>query len=302
MEAIVLPDYHKKQRTIKHSVSCIGVALHSGVNVSMTLRPAQANTGIVFRRTDVKQDIIARYDNVSNTQLCTVISNEEGVSVSTIEHVMAAMWGCGIDNCIIEIDSCEVPIMDGSSEPFVFLLECAGIEEHEVPRKVIEVLKTIEVAENGSKATIYPSELFEVSLEIDFGDKVISKQESHFSTNSTSFKNDVCRARTFGFEHEVEQMRSLGLAKGGSLDNAIVVGKDKILNKSGLRYRDEFVRHKVLDCIGDMYLAGAYIRGHVEGYKSGHAMNNKLLRTLFADQTAWRIVDLHVPASEKIAA
>lgn len=293
----MLPRYHKKQRTIKHSVSCVGVALHSGSNVSMTFKPAPIDTGIVFRRTDIRgpeQDVAALYHHVTNTQLCTVIANKHHVTISTIEHVMAAMWGCGVDNCIVEVDAAEVPIMDGSSEPFVFLLECAGVEEQEAPRKVIEVLKTVEVKDGDSRATIYPSDLFEVSLEIDFGDKVISKQQSHFSTECTSFKNDVCRARTFGFEHEVEAMRSAGLARGGSLENAIVVGKEKVLNNTGLRYENEFVRHKILDCIGDMYLAGHYIRGHIEGYKSGHAMNNKLLHALFADKSAWREIELHM--------
>ena len=283
------------QRTLKNKVSCIGTGLHSGLKVSMTLFPALEDTGVTFIRKDISgknPEVKADYLNVTKTMLGTTISNEDGVEVNTVEHLMAALWGCGIDNCIIELDASEIPIMDGSSEPFVFLLECAGVKEQSKTRRVIEILKEIKVTEgdkNNAFASIQPSESFAVSLEIDFGDKVIANQQCTFDTKDVAFKTELSRARTFGFEHEVEQMRSMGLARGGSLDNAIVVGKDGILNKDGLRYKDEFVRHKVLDCIGDVFLAGAHIKGTVKGLRSGHALNNKLLRELFSDKDAWRM-------------
>ncbi|MDB2414840.1 UDP-3-O-acyl-N-acetylglucosamine deacetylase [Rickettsiales bacterium] len=282
---------------MRNKVSCFGVGLHSGVRVDMTLHPSAEDTGITFRRTDVDPDksiISANYLNVTKTKLGTTIENEHGVSISTIEHLMAALWGCGIDNCVIDVNGPEIPIMDGSSEPFVFLIDCAGKKEQSKTRRIIEVLSEIRVAENDSPdspfVAIAPSEGFSVDLEINFNDKVISKQDASFDVNQYSFKNDISRARTFGFEHEVDYMRSIGLARGGSLENAIVVGKEGILNEDELRYNNEFVRHKILDCIGDVYLAGGYIKGHVYGYKSGHCLNNKLLREFFADKNAWRIV------------
>ena len=287
-----MPDF---QRTIMNKVSCYGVGLHTGVRVDISLLPAAEDTGIIFKRIDIKdknQLISASYDNVSNTVLGTTIRNEDGVHVATIEHLMAALWGCSVDNCIVEINGPEVPIMDGSSEPFVFLIECAGIQEQKKRRRIIEVLKEISVyesdQENSGYMTLSPSENFSVDLHIDFGENVISSQDCSFDTQSISFKSDICRARTFGFEHEVEHLRKNGLAQGGSLENAIVIGKDGILNKEGLRYRNEFVRHKVLDCIGDIYLAGAHINGSLKGFKSGHALNNKLLRKVFSDKDAWR--------------
>ena len=214
----------------------------------------------------------------------------------TIEHLMAALWGCGIDNCVIELNGPEVPIMDGSSEPFVFLIECAGVKQLNKTKKVIEVLKEIKVlegddAENGY-LSISPSDNFLVDLEIDFGDNVISKQDGVFDTRDVSFKSDLCRARTFCFEREVDMMRKNGLAKGGSLENAIVVGDEGVVNKEELRYCNEFVRHKILDCIGDVYLSGAYLKGHIQGFKSGHTLNNKLLHEFFADKDAWRVVQI----------
>ncbi len=287
------------QKTIGNKVSCFGIGLHTGVRVDVSLNPAGVDTGIVFKRNDVKGKnpaIEASYKNVSNTMLGTTLRNEDGVSVATIEHLMAALWGCGIDNCVVEINGPEVPIMDGSSEPFVFLIECAGKKELNKARKVIEVLKEIKVSEsddaNSGYISIAPADGFSVGLEIDFGDKVISKQNCVFDSRDVSFKSDLCRARTFGFEHEVNYLREQGLARGGSLDNAIVVGKEGVLNKDGLRYSDEFVRHKILDCIGDVYLAGAYIKGHLHGFKSGHALNNQLLHEFFADEDAWRVVQL----------
>tara|TARA_B100001564_G_C20553020_1_gene630049 strand:+ start:136 stop:1035 length:900 start_codon:yes stop_codon:yes gene_type:complete len=294
------------QKTIKNKVSCFGVGLHSGEDVTLTLNPAPTDTGIVFKRNDVtdKDNMVpAFYLNVEGTMLGTTITNDDGISVATIEHLMAALWGCGVDNCIIEVDGPEVPIMDGSSEPFVFLIECAGVEAQDKTRKVVEVLKEVTVSEggdNGGHITIAPAEGFTVDLEIDFGDNVIAKQAGTFDTRQVSFKSDLCRARTFGFEHEVDYLRSQGLAQGGSLDNAIVVGKEGILNKEDLRYRDEFVRHKILDCIGDIYLAGAYFKGSLKGFKSGHALNNKLLRKFFEQSDAWRMMQ-YTPQAEAAA-
>jgi UDP-3-O-[3-hydroxymyristoyl] N-acetylglucosamine deacetylase len=294
------------QKTLGNKVSCVGVGLHTGIMINLSLSPGAENTGVVFIRTDIKDKnnrVEACYKNVSNTLLGTTLCNESGVMVATIEHLMAALWGCGIDNCVVELDGPEIPIMDGSSEPFVFLIECAGVIEQGKTRKVIEVLKEVRVSEgdgaDSGYISISPAEGFSVGLEIDFGDSVISNQKVTFDARDVSFKSDLCRARTFGFEHEVDMLRSKGLAKGGSLENAIVVGKDGVLNKDGLRYSNEFVRHKVLDCIGDVYLAGGHLKGHLHGFKSGHALNNKLLHKFFEDTDAWRIVQAN--DIEKIA-
>lgn len=289
-----------KQRTISKKVSCTGVGLHSGIHTKLTLHPAGEDEGIVFKRVDVKDEekslVKANYKNVSNTLLGTTITNEHGIHVATIEHLMAAFWGSGIDNCLVEIDAPEIPIMDGSSEPFVFLIECAGYKLQRKSRKVIEVLKKITVSENENDPdspfiSIEPSEDFSVNLDINFNDKVISKQSRFFQSKNVSFKGDLCRARTFCFANEVEMMRKNGLAKGGSLDNAIVVDKEQgILNSDPLRYADEFVRHKILDCIGDVFLSGAYFKAHIKGSKSGHSLNNQLLRKVFSDDSAWRYI------------
>lgn len=297
------------QHTLAHRISCVGVALHTGKKVQMTLHPAATDTGIVFVRTDVKDSpnaIPALYKNVTNTQLGTTITNIAGVSVSTIEHLMSALWGCGVDNARVELDGPEVPIMDGSAEPFVFLIECAGKAEQNAIRRVIEVLQPVEVVEGNKRASLKPSKEFGISLEIQFDSGAIATQHCHFNTSDISFKTDVSRARTFGFAHEVEQMRAMGLALGGSLDNAIVVSGDTILNEEGLRYTDEFVRHKVLDCIGDLYLAGGHILGHVDASRTGHGLNNKLLHKLFATEGAWRFVPpadiIPMPVAAELAA
>ncbi|MEM7617234.1 MAG: UDP-3-O-acyl-N-acetylglucosamine deacetylase [Pseudomonadota bacterium] len=278
------------QRTISNSINCIGVGLHSGQVSTIKLQPAPVDHGIVFKRVDINDNNIVKadYRNVVCTKLGTTIANSHGVKVLTIEHLMAALWGCRIDNCLIEIDNEEVPIMDGSSEPFVFLIECSGVQEQDKLRNFIEVLKTVSVEENNSRVSIAPSASFSVNMSIDFNDNVISKQNGNFKLSELSFKNDLCRARTFGFAHEVEQLQSIGLARGGSLENAIVVSDDRILNEEGLRYKDEFVKHKILDCIGDCYLSGYHVKGAIEGFKSGHSLNNKLLHALLSDDTAWR--------------
>ncbi len=281
------------QHTLAHKISCEGIGLHTGKKVKMTLHPAEEDVGIVFRRNDVKGEagyIQASYLNVSSTNLGTTLTNNAGYSVATVEHLMAAFWGCSVDNAMVELDGPEIPIMDGSSEPFVFLLECASVVKQAKHRRVIEVLKKIEVTDDNKRVAIMPSDSFSVSLEIDFHDKIISSQSCVFNSADVSFKSDLCRARSFCFEHEVDMMRKAGLAQGGSLDNAIVVGKEGVLNEGGLRYRDEFVRHKVLDCIGDFYLTNAFVLGRFHGFRSGHALNNKLLRSFFADKDAWRVV------------
>ncbi len=281
------------QQTIKNIVKCEGIGLHSGSKVNMTLRPAAADTGIVFVRSDIEESksvIPAHYSMVTETLLGTNITNNYGVKVLTIEHLMAALWGAGIDNLIVELDSPEVPIMDGSSEPFVFLIECAGVMEQERGRKILKVLKKIEVSEGDAKAVLAPAKSFVAEVEINFSNQVVASQKAGFDFSKVGFKGSVSRARTFGFEEEVNYMRSQGLALGGSLENAIVVSNSGVLNEDGLRYPDEFVRHKILDCVGDLFLAGYRIEGRFTGFKSGHSLNNKLLRKLFSDKSNYAII------------
>ena len=287
------PGISPGQRTLKSSIQCTGTALHSGAKVTMTLRPAEPGTGIAFHRTDIagSAPIPADWQHVTETRLCTTVGSD-GMMVSTIEHLMAALSGCEIDNAIIEINGAEVPVMDGSAEPFVFLIECAGVVEQNVPRRAIRVLKPITVQDGPRMASLAPADTFCVSFAIDFDSPAVARQECEFRLVNGTFKSEICRARTFGFLDEIDEMLAAGLARGGSLDNAVVVSGDRILNEGGLRYTDEFVRHKVLDSIGDLYLAGAPILGHFHGHQSGHALNNRLLRALFADPTAWSYVDL----------
>jgi len=279
-----------KQKTFKSSISCTGVALHSGDKVSMTLMPGKPDSGIVFKRTDIPgggASIKATWDNVVETTMCTTLGNKDGVSIATVEHLMAALGGSGIDNAVIEVNGPEVPVMDGSAAPFVFLIECAGIVEQDKPRRFIRVLKAVSVQDGDSVASLVPADNFSVDFEIDFESAAISHQSISISMAGETFKNEVSRARTFGFLHEVEALRAAGLGKGGSLDNVVVVSGDKVINEDGLRYVDEFVRHKALDAVGDLYLAGGGLLGHFHGVCSGHAANNKLLMALFADNEAW---------------
>lgn len=281
------------QRTINKKVNCSGIGLHNGKEVKMSLLPAPENSGIIFKRVDVKDknnQILANYKNVVTTNLGTTIANSEGVKVATIEHLMAAIWGCEIDNLIVELDSEEIPIMDGSSSSFIFLIECAGVHNQEQPRKIIEILKTISVQDGDKSLTIEPAREFYIDLLIDFNHNQLGKQNFSFNPNHTSFKNDISRARTFAFERDIKKMHEMGLALGGSLKNAIVIGENDIVNIEGLRYKDEFVRHKMLDFIGDIFLAGGYILGHFKGVKTGHGINNKLLHQLFSDQLAFRLI------------
>jgi UDP-3-O-[3-hydroxymyristoyl] N-acetylglucosamine deacetylase len=281
------------QKTINKKVSCNGVGLHSGKEVKMSLLPAPDNSGIIFKRVDIagkNNEILASYKNVSTTNLGTTISNLDGVNVATIEHLMAAIWGCEIDNLIVELDAEEIPIMDGSSSSFIFLIECAGTHRQEEPRKIIEILKKVEVIDGDKSLTIEPAKEFSVNLRIDFNHSQLGQQDFDFHSSNTSFKNDISRARTFAFEKDIERMHQHGLALGGSLKNAVVIGENGIINPEGLRYKDEFVRHKMLDFIGDIFLAGGYILGNFQGVKAGHGVNNKLLHQLFSDPAAYRFV------------
>ena len=265
----------------------------------MSLYPADPNTGILFRRTDIRGQnaaIPARFDHVSDTRLCTTLSNEAGVQIATVEHLMAALAGCEIDNVIIEVNGMEVPIMDGSAEPFVFLIECAGTVHQNAARRVLRVKKPVFILEGGAEASLTPGSAdppaLTIDLNIDFNNAAIGQQNLSLTISSSSFKSEICRARTFGFMEDVEALRQSGLAKGGSLENAVVISGGNILNEDGLRYKDEFVRHKILDCIGDLYLAGNPLVGTFSGHRSGHDLHNKLLRQLFADPSAWEIISM----------
>ncbi|MGB0671104.1 MAG: UDP-3-O-acyl-N-acetylglucosamine deacetylase [Rhodospirillales bacterium] len=283
------------QRTLKQAINCTGIGLHSGNKVSMKLRPAEAGSGIRFRRTDIKGGgavLAARYDAVVDTRMCTVIGNADGVTLATIEHLMAALAGAGIDNLDIEINGAEVPVMDGSSAPFVFLVECAGVVEQKAARKAVKVLKPVIFQEGNCRAALMPGFGQTLSMDIDFDSQAIGRQRFDMALTDGAFKKEICRARTFGFLHEVEQLRAAGLARGGSLDNAVVISGDKVMNEDGLRYGDEFVRHKMLDAIGDLYLAGGPILGEFQGYRSGHRVHNLLLRELFADPANFAVVDM----------
>ncbi|WP_404326393.1 UDP-3-O-acyl-N-acetylglucosamine deacetylase [Aerophototrophica crusticola] len=293
------------QQTLKSPIECTGVGVHSGKRVRMVLRPAPADTGISFVRTDLPAGtnvIPALWDKVADTRLCTVIANGHGASVGTIEHLMAALRGCGIDNAMVELDGAEVPIMDGSAAPFVFLVECAGIQAQDAPRKVIRVLKEVRVQDGDKVVTLSPAPHAAFRAEIVYDNTaLIRRQQGSLRLVDGSFKAEVSNARTFGFLHEVEAMRKAGLGLGGSLENAVVISGDRVLNEGGLRSPDEFIRHKILDAVGDLYLAGAPILGQYHGVKGGHAMNNKVLHALFADPTAWRLEEEWVEQTAAVA-
>ena len=280
------------QQTISNSISLKGIGLHTGNPVELTLEPAVVDNGIKFIRVDKTNDnvIEAIWSNVSETVLSTTISNSFGIKISTIEHLMSALSGLHIDNLNIYINANEVPIMDGSSKPFVEMIEEIGIKKQSKKRKLLNVKKSIEVSENNTSVKIVPNNQFSIDFEIDFPSKIVSKQSCQLQLINGNYKTDIAAARTFGFEKDVKYLRSNGLALGGSLDNAVVVGENKILNKDGLRYTDEFVRHKILDSIGDLYLAGAPIIGYFYGIKSGHYLNNQLLRKLFSDENNFEYI------------
>jgi UDP-3-O-[3-hydroxymyristoyl] N-acetylglucosamine deacetylase len=291
-----------RQKTLTGPVQCSGVGLHGGAPVSMTLFPAPADHGIVFRRTDVTTGdptIPALWQSVVETRHCTVIGNRQGVTVSTVDQLMAAFAGAGVDNALVALDGPEVPIMDGSAAPFLFLIECAGLIEQDVPRRAIKVLKPVMIADGGRIVALSPASSFSISFEIEFDSAAVARQECFFQIGEGTFKSEISRARTFGFLHEVDEMRAAGLALGGSLENAVVVAGSRVLNADGLRYDNEFVRHKVLDCIGDLYLAGGPLLGHVRGVRSGHRFNHLLLKALLSDRQAWTWVDLVSPEVRK---
>ncbi|MBI1358731.1 MAG: UDP-3-O-acyl-N-acetylglucosamine deacetylase [Alphaproteobacteria bacterium] len=279
-----------RQQTIIRSATCAGVGLHSGERVRLTLHPAKAGDGVRFVRSDVTDRdpvIPAHALNVSTTQLGTNLTNRAGVTVATVEHFLAACAGMGIDNITAELEGPEAPIMDGSAAPFVELIAEAGLEAQDTPRRKLRVLKPVEVRDGDKFARLSPAAGFSMRVAIDFASQAIGRQTLSFDMQPGAFGRDIAFARTFGFAQDVEKLRSLGLARGGSLDNAIVVDGDTILNPGGLQVEDEFVRHKVLDVIGDLYLAGAPIEGAYEGEQPGHALNNRLLRALFSDETAF---------------
>lgn len=291
-----------KQRTLNQSVKATGIALHTGEMAILTLHPGPIDSGIVFRRVDLEPNIsiVANGFNVGDTRLSTTLL-QQGVRVSTIEHLMSALAGLGIDNALIEINASEIPIMDGSASPFVFLLQSAGIVEQDALKKFIRIKKPITVVDNDKKARFEPYDGFKLRFTIDFDHPIFDEQHRYaeIDLSSSSYLRDISRARTFGFISEYEQLRRMNLAQGGSLDNAIVIDEYRVLNPEGLRYHDEFVRHKILDAVGDLYLLGHPLIGTYEGYKSGHALNNQLVRTLLQTQEAWEIVTF---ADEKAVA
>ena len=282
-----------KQRTLKNSIKATGIGLHSGQKVYLTLRPAPVNAGIIFRRVDLDPvvEIPALALNVADTTLSTNIA-KDGVRVATIEHLLSALAGLGIDNAYIELSAEEVPIMDGSAAPFVFLVQSAGIDEQDAPKQFIRIKKEVRVESDGKAAIFRPFDGFKVGFQIEFDHPAFKERtmEAALDFSSTSFVKEVARARTFGFMRDIEYLRSQNLALGGSFDNAIVVDDYRILNDDGLRYEDEFVKHKILDAVGDLYLLGKSLIGEFYGHKSGHFLNNRLLRTLLADESAYEIV------------
>ena len=288
----------QRQRTLKNLIRATGVGLHSGEKVFLTLRPAPVDTGIVFRRTDLEPvvEIPAHAELVTETVLCTGLSRDGG-KVMTVEHLMSAFAGLGIDNAYVEVTAPEIPIMDGSAGPFVFLLQSAGIAEQNAPKKFIRILHPVEVREGDKLARFTPHQGFRLGFTVEFNHPAIptsrSRAEVDFSTSA--YIDEVSRARTFGFMHDLEYMRERNLGLGGSMDNAIVLDEFRVLNEDGLRYADEFVRHKILDAVGDLYLAGHALIGAYEGFKSGHALNNRLVRALLADASAWEEVSYSDP-------
>lgn len=296
-----------KQRTLKRIIQATGVGLHTGRKVTLTLRPAAANTGVIYRRTDLNPpvDFPADPKSVRDTMLCTCLVNEENVRISTVEHINAALAGLGIDNIIVEVDAPEMPIMDGSASPFVYLLLDAGIEELRVAKKFVRITKPVRVEDGDKWAELTPYNGFSLDFTIDFKHPAIDSSSQRYKMNfsAESFIRQISRARTFGFMRDIEYLQSQGLCLGGSFDCAIVVDDYRVLNEDGLRFEDEFVRHKMLDAIGDLFMCGHNIIGAFTAYKSGHALNNKLLQAVLAEQEAWEYVtfnnDVEVPVAFK---
>jgi UDP-3-O-[3-hydroxymyristoyl] N-acetylglucosamine deacetylase len=305
------------QSTLKASIDCVGIGLHSGRRVRMVLRPAAPNHGLVFRRADLGRDIPARFDLVADTRLATVLADPADTSVrlGTIEHVMAALSGCGIDNALIEVDGPELPALDGSAAHLVFLIDCAGIAELAAARPVIEVLKRVTVRDGDASAVLEPLPSgrswhgLDITMSIDFAAAAIGRQDCSFRLSESAFRAQVAEARTFALSEEIDELRAAGLARGGNLGNAVVVEGERVLNPAGLRMPDEFVRHKVVDAVGDLALAGGTLFGRFTGHRSGHRLNNLVLRALFADRRAWRMITagamsargISVPASSSLS-
>lgn len=293
-----------KQRTLKNVIRATGVGLHTGRKVFLTLRPAPADTGIVFRRDDLEPavEIPARAEYVGDTSLSTSLVRGT-TRISTVEHLLSAFAGLGIDNAYVDVSAAEVPIMDGSAGPFVFLIQSAGVEEQNQPKRFVRIKREVRVSDGDKWARFEPFDGFKVSFAIEFDHPFFHQHSKHaeidFST--TSFVKEVSRARTFGFMRDVELLRAQNLALGGSLDNAIVVDDYRVLNEDGLRYEDEFVKHKILDAIGDLYLLGHSLIGAFHGYKSGHELNNRLLREILAQRDAWELVTFAESATAPIA-
>jgi UDP-3-O-[3-hydroxymyristoyl] N-acetylglucosamine deacetylase len=295
-------DDSARQRTLASAIGCVGVGLHSGRKVSLTLIPAPINSGVVFHRSDLGVDIAARFDNVIDTRLCTVLGHpaQPDIRIGTVEHLMAALSATGVTNVRVVLDAPELPILDGSAANFVFLIDCAGVVPQDAPAPAIEVLRTVRVENNGNFCELRPApgSGLDLSVSIAFDAAAIGRQAFSTTLSADGFRADIARARTFTLAGEVTQLQASGLALGGSLDNAVVVDGDRVLNPGGLRMPDEFVRHKLLDAVGDLALAGAAIRGRFVSHRGGHALNNALLRGLFADRANWRpLVGDHGAAS-----
>ncbi len=282
------------QRTVKEMVKTTGVGLHSGNKVTLTIKPAPVNTGIVLVRTDLTPNvaIAAKAEQVRETTMCTALVNDDGVRISTIEHLFAALAGLGIDNATIEVDAPEIPIMDGSASPWVFLLQSVGIQEQQAAKKYLRITRPVRVECDDKWAELVPFSGFKVDFTIDFNHPEIARSQQHMvmDFSSSEFIRDISRARTFGFMRDIEYLRANNLALGGSMENAVVLDEYRVLNPDGLRYEDEFVKHKILDAFGDLYVAGHAIVGEFRAYKTGHALNNQLVRALLAEQEAWEIV------------
>ncbi len=291
--------HHKQQaqHTLRHAISFSGIGVHSGTVAHVRLEPAPANSGVQFIRSDIKENnlIIARYDNVAETRLCTVIANEHKVSVATIEHLCAALAACGIDNVLVQIDGPEMPILDGSSAPFVALIAEAGLVAQAAPRRWLEVLYPVSIQDGQKTAQFLPSAESRFTVDIDFAAPAIGRQHYSLALSSKNFMRDIAPARTFALKAEIEALQKAGFGRGGSLDNAVVIDDAQVLNDGGFRFADECVRHKVLDAVGDIYLAGGPILGHFIGNQCGHGLNNKLLRALFAEARNYRWVTNPVP-------
>jgi len=294
-----------RQRTLKEMVKTTGVGLHSGRKVTLTIRPAPANTGIIYRRTDMEPpvDFPADPASVRDTMLCTALVNDQGIRISTVEHLNAALAGMGIDNVIIEVDAPEIPIMDGSASPFVYLLQSAGIETLNAPKRFVRIKKKVRIEDGDKWAELVPHDGFRMDFAIEFDHPAIDADEQHllFDFSTQAFVKSISRARTFGFMRDIEYLQSQNLCLGGSFDCAIVLDEYRILNEEGLRFANEFVTHKVLDAIGDLYMCGHSIVGELRAYKTGHALNNQLLRAVLADQEAWEWATFEQEAGSPVA-